>query len=78
MLDSDIILGHSLVPKHEIMSDAAVERVLKQYKVTKEQLPKIKAEDPVAKAIGAKKGQVLKITRNSITAGKAIYYRVVV
>ena len=78
MLDSDIIIGHSLVPKHEIMSNASVERVLKHYKITTEQLPKIKADDPVVTAIGAKKGQVLKITRNSITAGKAVYYRVVV
>lgn len=78
MLDADIITGHSLVPKHEVVSDTAVERVLKKYNVAKDQLPKIKADDPVVKAIGAKKGQVLKITRNSMTAGKAVYYRVVV
>ena len=78
MLDSDIIIGHSLVPKHEIMSNASIERVLKQYKITVDQLPKIKSEDPVVVAIGAKKGQVLKITRNSMTAGKSVYYRVVV
>ena len=78
MLDSEIITGHSLVPKHEVMSDTAVEKLLKQYKVTKEQLPKIRSTDPAAEAIGAKKGQILKITRDSITAGKSIYYRVVV
>ena len=78
MLDSAIITGHSLVPKHEIMSDTAVEKLLKQYKTTKEHLPKIKTTDPVAQGIDAKKGQILKITRNSMTAGKSIYYRVVV
>lgn len=78
MLEPDVILKHSLVPKHEIMSDNAVEHLLKQYKVTKAQLPKIKASDPVVQAIGAKKGQVLKITRSSITAGKAVTYRIVV
>lgn len=78
MLDSDIIVKHSLVPKHEVMSDTAVERMLKQFNATKDQLPKIIATDPAAEAIGAKKGQILKITRDSITAGKAVTYRIVV
>ena len=78
MLEADVILKHSLVPKHEIVSDTGVEKVLKQYKMTKDQFPRIKQTDPVTEAIGAKKGQVLKITRNSITAGKAVSYRLVV
>ena len=78
MSEAESILKHSLVPKHEAMSDSAVEKMLKKYGVTKEQLPRIKASDPVAKAINAKKGQVLKITRSSLTAGKAVTYRIVV
>ena len=78
MLEAETILKHSLVPKHEIMSDTAVEKLLKQYNIARDQMPRITANDPIAKAIGAKKGQVLKITRDSITAGKAVTYRVVV
>jgi len=77
-LEAETILKHSLVPKHEIMSDTAVEKLLKQYNIARDQMPRIRADDSVAKAIGAKKGQVLKITRDSITAGKAVTYRVVV
>jgi DNA-directed RNA polymerase subunit H len=78
MLDSSIILNHSLVPKHEVLSKTATEKLFKDYKATKEQLPKILSTDPVAKSIGAKKGEIVKITRSSLTAGKAVYYRVVV
>ncbi|MFC2174907.1 DNA-directed RNA polymerase subunit H [archaeon] len=78
MSETDFILKHELVPKHEIVSDTGLEKVMKQYNVTKDQLPQIKETDPVAQAIGAKKGQVLKITRPSITAGKTVTYRIVV
>lgn len=69
---------HVLVPKHEILSEGQAKAVLDQFKVTPHQLPLIKDSDPVAKAIGAKAGDILKITRDSQTAGKAIAYRYVV
>ena len=69
---------HVLVPKHEILSEGQAKAVLDQFKVTPHQLPLIKDSDPAAKAIGAKPGDILKITRDSQTAGKAIAYRHVV
>ncbi len=66
---------HVHVPKHEILSAEQAKEVLGQFKVTPNQLPLIKVSDPVAKAIGAKPGQILRITRDSPTAGKAIVYR---
>ncbi len=78
-LDPEIILGHEYVPKHEILKEKDVEKLLKQYKLeSKMQLPKILSSDPVIKAIKAKKGDVIKITRKSMTAGEAVYYRVVI
>ena len=77
-LNKKIILEHELVPKHEILEDSEVELLLKKYGIKKENLPKILSDDPVVKAIGAKEGQVLKITRRSPTAGKSNYYRLVV
>jgi len=69
---------HILVPKHEILKEEEVEELLKLLGVKKEQLPKIKASDPIVKEIGAKPGDVIKITRKSLTAGVSIFYRLVV
>lgn len=71
------ILKHRLVPEHAILSKSEVSKVLKELNVHPEQLPKIKQDDPVCKAIEAKSGDILKITRKSHTAGKFITYRLV-
>ncbi|MCD6414197.1 MAG: DNA-directed RNA polymerase subunit H [Candidatus Diapherotrites archaeon] len=77
MLDSKVIVNHILVPKHEIMSKKESKAFLESNGLKKDQLPRILREDPVVKAIKAKKGDIIKITRNSPTAGKAVYYRMV-
>ncbi len=69
---------HVLVPKHEILPKEKVEEILKRYKIQPHHLPLIKSSDPAAREIGAKPGDVLKITRNSPTAGTAVVYRYVV
>ncbi|MDP1552397.1 MAG: DNA-directed RNA polymerase subunit H [Methanobacteriaceae archaeon] len=71
------ILKHELVPDHVILSESEVTKVLKKIEAHAEQLPKINSDDPVAKSIGAKAGDVLEITRKSATAGKFITYRLV-
>lgn len=69
---------HVLVPKHEVLSPEEARQVLEKFKVTPHQLPLIKASDPAARAIGAKPGDIVRITRDSPTAGKAIVYRYVI
>ena len=69
---------HILVPKHEVLSKEEAEELLKILGINKEQLPKIKATDPIVKEIGAKPGDIIKITRDSLTAGKSVFYRLVV
>jgi len=71
------IFKHKLVPKHEILPPEEAKKLLEKYRMKPHQLPQIKASDIVAIAIGAKPGDVLKITRNSVTAGKYISYRYV-
>ena len=77
-LPSFNIFKHKLVPKHEIISKEEAEELLKKYRIKPWKLPLIKASDPAAKMIGAKPGDILKITRKSPTAGKAITYRYVI
>jgi len=72
------IFNHTLVPKHEILSEEEAEELLKKYKIKPYHLPKIKDTDPAVKALGAKPGDIIKIIRKSPTAGEAVYYRFVV
>ncbi len=71
------IRSHVLVPRHEILDDAETKKVLREYEVDRSKLPKIKKDDP-ALPEEAKVGDVIKITRESPTAGVSLYYRVVV
>ncbi len=72
------IFEHALVPFHEILTDKEKNQLLSQFKVKPYQMPQIKSGDPAVKAIGAKPGDVLKVTRKSTTAGEHVTYRYVV
>ena len=72
------ILTHQWVPKHRIMSDDEVEKLLQAQGIKKNQLPKILDNDPVSMLIGARPGNVLEVTRVRETVGENKYYRVVV
>ncbi|NHJ40221.1 MAG: DNA-directed RNA polymerase subunit H [Asgard group archaeon] len=72
------IFTHDLVPEHIICPDDELNALLKKYNIQRRHLPKILANDPAVKAIGAKPGQVVKIYRNSNVAGESIAYRLVV
>jgi len=72
------IMGHVLVPIHEVISEKEKEDLFKRLKITPDQLPKILDTDPVVLSIDAKPGQIVKITRKSHTAKEAIAFRLVV
>jgi len=72
------IFEQTLVPKHEILKKEEREEILAQYRVKPYQLPWIGASDPACKAIGAKPGDIVRIIRDSPTAGKYVSYRYVV
>ena len=71
------ITKHELVPKHELLSKSEIEELLKKYRCTVNQLPKVFKTDPISKYYGAKTGDVFKIYRNSSSLGKTIAYRYV-
>ena len=71
------IQDHKLVPKHEIMTEEEISKEFSDVDYKFKDLPKIKVNDPVAESIGAKPGDILRITRESQTAGEFVTYRIV-
>ena len=69
---------HILIPKHTKLTDRQKEKLLEEYKVSLKELPRILKSDPAVQSLDAKPGEVIKITRNSMTAGEISFYRVVV
>ncbi len=69
---------HILVPKHSKVSEKEKKKLLERYNITLKELPKIHKNDPAISELGIKKGDVIKITRKSRSAGEAIFYRVVI
>ncbi|RLG94964.1 DNA-directed RNA polymerase subunit H [Candidatus Bathyarchaeota archaeon] len=78
MIPSFNIFEHEMVPKHEILSDEEREELLRKYRIKPYQIPHIKRSDPAVFLIGAKPGDIIKITRKSPTAGTYVTYRYVV
>uniref|UniRef100_A0A7C4BBE9 DNA-directed RNA polymerase subunit Rpo5 n=1 Tax=Thermofilum pendens TaxID=2269 RepID=A0A7C4BBE9_THEPE len=72
------VLNHELVPKHVLLSREEAKRILKRLGLRKNELPWIYSTDPVARALGAKPGDVIMVIRRSPTAGEAVAFRVVV
>ncbi|MHA2007159.1 MAG: DNA-directed RNA polymerase subunit H [Promethearchaeota archaeon] len=72
------VLLHKYVPRHLLLSKEESQNLLEKYKIELTDLPQIFENDPVAIAIGAKEGDIIKIIRDSDTSVKTIdYYRFV-
>ncbi|BDB97123.1 DNA-directed RNA polymerase subunit H [Saccharolobus caldissimus] len=69
---------HYLVPKHEVLNIEDAYKILKELGIKPEQLPWIRASDPIVKSIGAKPGDIIKITRKSALYGEVVSYRYVI
>jgi len=69
---------HELVPKHTKLNDSEKNKILEKYNIAVNGLPRISKDDPAIEKLSAKPGDVIKIERESKTAGVAMYYRVVV
>ncbi len=73
-----LVPDHVYVPKHEIMTKKEAEEVLLKFNCKPTELPFIFVTDPAIVGLGIKPGDMIKITRNSATAGESLYYRYVV
>jgi len=72
------LFDHEMVPAHVIAEDTEVQMVLEHYGIKKTHLPRIRVRDPAARVLGARPGQVIRVERDSPTAGRTYYYRLVV
>lgn len=78
------IMKHTYVPKHIICSPEEKEIIYDSYQIDSDSetriLPNILSTDPIIKIIGGRKGDVIKIIRDSetIKGHKIIVYRIVV
>lgn len=67
---------HVLVPKHEKMSEEEIVQVMKDYQLrSKNQMPVILKSDIIARWLGLKHGDVVRITRTNENSGIYHYYR---
>jgi DNA-directed RNA polymerase subunit H len=72
------VRDHEAVPTHEKMDEDEVEEVLEKFDTEKDKLPKIERTDAALKQMDVEEGDVIRIERESPTAGKTTYYRIVV
>ena len=67
-----------MIPKHELLTKEESAQVLARYNSSPSQFPYILGTDAIAKEVGAKPGDFVRITRRSETSGTSTYYRYVV
>ena len=70
-----IIKKHILIPKHIKLSAKEKQELFKKYNISLRELPKMRKEDPAIASLNVKEGDVIKILRQSPTAGEVEFYR---
>ncbi|KAG6414151.1 hypothetical protein SASPL_126869 [Salvia splendens] len=71
------ITKHELKPKHQVLTDAEKEKLLKQYSIEEKQLPRMLQKDAIARYYGLEKGQVVKVTYSGELTQLHVTYRCV-
>jgi DNA-directed RNA polymerase subunit H (RpoH/RPB5) len=72
------IIDHDYVSKHIVLSEDERKDFIKSYQITRDKMPKLEIYDPIVRYYNMQIGDIVRIIRNSPSAGKAVYYRVVV
>ncbi|MCK4756974.1 MAG: DNA-directed RNA polymerase subunit H [Thermoplasmata archaeon] len=78
------VLEHEMVPEHHLLSEKEEKKVLENYGIGKDQLPKIRKTDPCIKTLEEilgeeiSEGRVIKVVRLNPVSGVSNAYRVVI
>lgn len=75
---STVLIDHVLVPVHTKLTEKEAAELLKLHNITIKELPKIYLDDPAIRHLGVKENDIIRIERNSPTAGKSVFYRGVI
>jgi DNA-directed RNA polymerase subunit H (RpoH/RPB5) len=72
------IVNHRDVPHHEVISETEKKDLLEKYYIKQDNLPVILRDDAMARYLGLRPGEVVKILRPSPTSGTYTSYRICV
>lgn len=73
-----IVEKHVLFPEHAKINEKEKKDLFEKYNISENELPKIRKDDPAIISLNVKAGDVIKILRNSPTAGESLFYRCVI
>lgn len=66
---------HETVPRHVVLSPGEVRELLWKHQVALTQLPRMSESDPMARYVGAVRGDVVRLDRQSKDSGPYVMYR---
>ena len=69
---------HTMVPKHEKISDKEKEELLAKYNIVLEELPRISSKDAAIQNLDVHENDIIQVTRINKTAYESIFYRRVI
>ena len=72
------VFKHAYVPLHEILTEEERKEISDKFHAEPFQFPWIRSTDPISIILGARPGDVLRVTHKSETAGRYLSYRYVV
>jgi len=72
------VTKHVLVPKHTKVGEKERKVLFEKYAIELQNLPRIHATDPAVLHLDVQDGDIVKITRNSPTAGVTEFFRRVI
>jgi DNA-directed RNA polymerase subunit H (RpoH/RPB5) len=72
------ITDHVCCPQHTVLSNKEFEEFLKSYNIKRKEMPKQFDVDPMSRYLYLKRGQAIRIVRNSEMTGQSVFYRIIV